>query len=292
MMNGKKLLLLGIFALLVIGLSSCKSDDKSVNTTEPTNVEKAIAVLKAIQSGDVTAMQDYISSDQYTQHNLSYPDGLSAVIGATQSGAFNGTTINIVRSFVDNDVVVLHSEYGGSWNSNSAQVVFDVFRFKDGLIVEHWDNLVNVQDDGDGTTQLNGSVTPATELDKTEANRAVVTETSKNIFLDGKYSTIAAYFDTANYVQHSVGFGTNIQPLLGFLSTLAEGTPFYKSIEFIYVEGNFALMMSQGFPDQNTGLSSAYYDLFRLENGKIVEHWDVVQTIPEQKDWANDNGKW
>ena len=51
-------------------------------------------------------------------------------------------------------------------------------------------------------------------------------------------------------------------------------------------------MQSQGFPDQTTGLASAYYDLFRLEDGKIVEHWDVVQTIPPVEDWANSNGKW
>ena len=105
---------------------------------------------------------------------------------------------------------MLHSEYGGTWNNDTAQVVFDVFRFENGLIVEHWDNLANIQDDGDGTTQLNGSVTPATELDKTEANRSLVTETGQKIFIEGLYSTIGNYFDTVNYVQHSVGFGTDI----------------------------------------------------------------------------------
>ena len=264
----------------------------TAQTADITSAEKSIAVLQAIQSGDVTAMQNYINPNKYIQHNLSYPDGASAVIGATQSGAFNGTTITTIRTFTDDDIVVLHSKYGGTWNNNTPQVVFDVFRFENGLIVEHWDNLANIEDDGDRTTQLNGALTPATNLSETEINRAVVTEASQKIFIQGLYSTIGNYFNEVDYIQHSVGFGTDIQPLLAFLATLPEGTPFYQSVEFIHVEGNFALMMSQGFPDKDTGLASAYYDLFRLENGKIVEHWDVVQTIPQESDWANSNGKW
>ena len=286
-----KFLTVGLLILSLTFMISCSDDDDN-DTPKPTNTEKSIAVLQAIQSGNVTAMQNYISSTTYTQHNLSYPDGAAAVIGATQSGAFNGTTINTIRTFEDDDIVVLHSEYGGTWNNSTPQVAFDVFRFENGLIVEHWDNLTNISNDNDGTTQLDGTLTPATDLGETEANRAVVTETSQKIFLQGLYSTIGNYFDEAAYVQHSVGYGTDIQPLLGFLSTLPEGTPFYQSIEFIHVEGNFALMMSQGFPDATSGLASAYYDLFRLENGKIVEHWDVVQEIPAQADWANTNGKW
>jgi len=283
-----------IFVSVTLFASCEKEDDNPEPEPEPelSNTEKAIAVLESIESGDVTAMEDYLNQDNYTQHNLAYPDGAAAVIGAVGSGAFTGTTIETVRSFADGEYVVLHSEYGGTWNNDTSQAVFDVFRFEGGLIVEHWDNLTNVQDDGDGTTQFNGDVTPSTDLDKTEDNRTLITEASQNIFLQGQYSTIGNYFDTTNYTQHSVGFGTDIQPLLGFLSTLPEGTPFYQSIEFIHVEGNFALMMSQGFPDQTSGLASAYFDLFRLENGLIVEHWDVVQTIPTEEDWANDNGKW
>lgn len=281
---------MGLILLSTGSLISC--DNATDPTPELSNTKKAVAILKAIQSGDVKAMQDYINQTTYTQHNLSYPDGAAAFIGAVQSGAFNGTTVETFRTLVDSDIVVLHSQYGGTWNSNTPQAAFDVFRFEDGLVVEHWDNLTNVQDDGDGTTQFNGALTPATDLDKTEANRAVIVETSQKIFIEGLYSTIGNYFDTTNYVQHSVGYGTDIQSLLGFLSTLPEGTPFYQSIEYIHVEGNFTLMMSQGFPDTTSGLASAYYDLFRLENGKIVEHWDVVQTIPAETDWANNNGKW
>jgi predicted SnoaL-like aldol condensation-catalyzing enzyme len=50
--------------------------------------------------------------------------------------------------------------------------------------------------------------------------------------------------------------------------------------------GNFVLLVSEGlFGDAPT----AYYDLFRLEDGRIVEHWDVIQEIPAEM--AHDNGK-
>lgn len=291
-MKAVKVLVGALFISSITAFASCKKEtDEPITKSIPTNTEKAISVLAAIESGDVTAMQDYLNQTTYIQHNLAYPDGAGAVIGATQAGAFTGTTINTVRSFADGNYVVLQSEYAGTWNNDTAQVAFDVFRFDSGLIVEHWDNLTQVQDDNDGTTQLNGALTPATDLTKTETNRALIAETSQKIFIQGLYSTIGNYFNTANYVQHSVGYGADIQPLLGFLSTLPEGTPFYQSIEFIHVEGNFALMMSKGYPDQTTGLASGYFDLFRIEDGKIVEHWDVVQTIPAESDWANTNGK-
>ena len=275
-------------AFMLLSLSfftSCDKDDDPVT-------EKAIAVLQAIQSGDVTAMQDYINPNKYIQHNLAYPTGVAPVIGATKSGAFKGTTIKTYRTFTDNDIVVVHSEYGGSWNKGVPQAAFDVFRFENEKIVEHWDNLTDVKDDKDGTTQFNGAVTPAKDLEKTEANRKLLTEVGQNFFVKGEYDKLGDYFNVNNYTQHSVGYGKDIKPLQGFLSSLPKGTPFYQKIEFIHVEGNFGLMMSQGYPDQKTGVVSAYFDLFRIEDGKIVEHWDVVQAIPEKSKWANTNGKW
>ena len=36
---------------------------------------------------------------------------------------------------------------------------------------------------------------------------------------------------------------------------------------------------------------AAFYDLYRIDNDKIVEHWDVIEEIPAEKDWKNSNGK-
>ena len=39
------------------------------------------------------------------------------------------------------------------------------------------------------------------------------------------------------------------------------------------------------------GVPTAYYDLWRVENGKIAEHWDVMESIADPSTWANANGK-
>ena len=37
---------------------------------------------------------------------------------------------------------------------------------------------------------------------------------------------------------------------------------------------------------------TSYYDLFRVENGKIAEHWDVMETIAPESEWKHQNGKY
>jgi predicted SnoaL-like aldol condensation-catalyzing enzyme len=53
-------------------------------------------------------------------------------------------------------------------------------------------------------------------------------------------------------------------------------------------EGNFVLVVSEGtFGDR----SRSYYDLYRLQDEKIAEHWDTLESIPPRADWKNANGK-
>lgn len=281
-----------VATLSLIGCSSSDDDDTMAQELV-SNTEKAIAVLGSLASGDSTVFADNVSADAYTQHNLSFPDGRDAVIDAMDAGALDGTTVELVRSFEDDDIVFTHAIYGGTWNGGTPQVAFDVFRFEDGLIVEHWDNLDAVQEDNDGTTQTDGTLTAiGTDAETSEATRALVATLSEALFLQGQWSSFGDYFDLDNYVQHSVGAGADSAGIVGIISSLPEGTPFYSSVEYIHAQGDFALMMSEGFPDAETGLADAYFDLFRVADGKVIEHWDVIQTIPAQSEWANTNGKW
>ena len=62
----------------------------------------------------------------------------------------------------------------------------------------------------------------------------------------------------------------------------------YKKTYMVLADGDYALAVSEG---TFGGTPTSYYDLFRVENGKIAEHWDVMETIADKETWANENGK-
>ena len=62
----------------------------------------------------------------------------------------------------------------------------------------------------------------------------------------------------------------------------------YDETHLILAQGNFVLAVSEG---TYGGAPTSYYDLWRVEDGKIAEHWDVMETIADQSTWQNDNGK-
>ena len=62
----------------------------------------------------------------------------------------------------------------------------------------------------------------------------------------------------------------------------------YKSVHKILGEGNFILVVAEA---TFGGVPTGIYDLFRIELGRIAEHWDTLEAIPPRDQWRNSNGK-
>ena len=62
----------------------------------------------------------------------------------------------------------------------------------------------------------------------------------------------------------------------------------YDEVHMVLALGNLVLAVSEG---TFGGAPTGYYDLWRVENGKIAEHWDVMETIADPSTWQNQNGK-
>ncbi len=54
----------------------------------------------------------------------------------------------------------------------------------------------------------------------------------------------------------------------------------YTKNHMILGEGNFVLTVSEG---QFLGKQVSFYDLFRIESGKVVEHWDTIEEMPAKE---------
>ncbi|OZB93668.1 nuclear transport factor 2 family protein [Paenibacillus sp. XY044] len=249
-------------------------------------VRKATAVLESLESGRPEAITAYVHPEKYIQHNQALPNGREAMLGALDHLKEIGTKVSIKRALVDGDFVVFHSVY----DFFGPKIGIDIFRFENGLIVEHWDNLQEmVEKTPSSHTMIDGPVT-IQDIDKTDANKGLVKSYVENILFGKNPDLLGSYFDGDRYIQHSPHIGDGLSGLHAALQALAE-----KKIEFQYThlhqvigQGDFVLTVSEGLFD---GQPTAFYDLFRVEDGKIAEHWDVIEAILSEEKRKNSNSR-
>ncbi|MEO0321459.1 MAG: nuclear transport factor 2 family protein [Myxococcota bacterium] len=241
---------------------------------------------------DVDAARTLFAPD-YIQHNPAVPTGAEAAISAIPALAESGLTSTVHRVLVEDDLVVVHVTYDNAEFFGAETLVsFDVFRVEGDQVVEHWDNLqVPPATTVSGRSMTDGP-TEVTDLDRTEANRAFVEEFANVVLLGGAFDRIGEYItdEPGAYLQHNPNIGDGLDGLITAFTAFAEAGQalVYTRIHRIVAEGNFVFSMSEGTLG---GVPTAYFDLFRLEDGKIVEHWDTIATIPPAEDFVHDNGK-
>lgn len=291
----KKIILLSLLSLSLIGCQTryAKQDKdetssiQSKEVDENNNKVKAIAVLKSLESGDPTAIQSYINPKKYIQHNLGFASGRETILGALSQFKASGNKVNIKRVIADGDLVAIHTDYGSGANARAG---FDVFRFENGQIVEHWDNLQSAPAKTvSGRTMTDGPI-QVTDLANTEYNKNVVRHMVEAVLIGKQLDKSSDYVSTENYYQHNPNMGDNLSGFALALEKMAKQDMAmeYTKLHKIIGEGNFVLTMSEG---KLGSKPVAFYDLFRLENYKIVEHWDTVEEIPAKAQWKNENGK-
>lgn len=258
----------------------------SLKNVALSNKDKVVALLNSFNTGDQTPIS-YINPNKYIQHNLGVADGLQGFGELMQHAPEGGFKANVLRAFQDGDYVFTHTEY----DFFGPKAGFDIFRFEDGLIVEHWDNLLPVQKPNpSGRTQFDGAIT-LTDLDKTEANKAVVRGFIENVLLNHEMDKVANYINPTTYIQHNPAVADGLDGFGAAMKYFAENglVMQYDELHMVLGQGNFVLSVSEG--KFGKGDHTAYYDLFRLEDGLIVEHWDVIATIPAKSEWKNENDK-
>lgn len=280
--------MLYLLMILLTGQIVKPHNIKEENTM--TNIEKATALINTFATGDSETAESLLS-EGYIQHNLAYGTGRDAFLSSVSylASAPVKTTVKNIRAFQDGDKVFLQTIY--NFAGAGEQVAFDIFRFDaDGKIAEHWDNLAALTAlNPSGRTQTNGTTT-VTDLDKTEVNRELVKNFLYDVMQGKRPEKAPDYFDGDTYLQHNSDIADGLSGLGAALAAMTgQGIQMiYDKVHMVLAQGNFVLAVSEG---TFGGAPTAYYDLWRVENGKIAEHWDVMETIADQSTWQNPNGK-
>lgn len=283
----KKIIIFCFAALVLVSCTSiqAKKKHKTGLSEQLSNSDKAVALLNSLETGDPKPV-GYINPDKYIQHNLMIGDGIAGFGELMKNIPQGSIKVNVIRAFSDGDYVFTHTDY----NFFGPKAGFDIFRFEDGRIVEHWDNLsAKVVTPNPSDSQFDGP-TEAIDLSKTQNNKMLVKDFVDTILIKGQFDKLSNYYAGDNYIQHNTAIADGVSGLGKALKAMAEQgiKMVYTKNHIILGQGNFVLAVSEG---EFAGQHTCFYDLFRVENNKIAEHWDVIETILPESLWKNSNGK-
>ncbi len=236
------------------------------------------ALLKSIETGDPGPVA-VVNEARYIQHNPQTHEGSAGLAELFAQLSKTGPKVNMVRGFEDGDFVFAHMEYDFS----SRKICFEVFRFEDGQAVEHWDNICARRGpNGSGRSMVDGP-TGAGDIAASEDTRTLVRSFVNTALIGGALDTLEQFI-APDYAEHNPDMMDGVATLRDALC----GDIRYQTLHRVLACGQFALSVCEG---DKSGAHTAFYDLFRVENGRIVEHWDTTETVAPKAQWKNDNGK-
>lgn len=242
------------------------------------------AMAELFDKKDTSAVDRWVAPD-YTQHNPQVSDGPEGLRGFVAT-ASEQLRYEPIRVLADGDLVALHAIYHDVQPGQSL-VAFDIFRLRDGKLAEHWDALTPVVEQTvSGRSQVDGPA-DITHPAQTDQSHKVAAGFVEAVLIGGQTDRITDYISTEQYHQHNPSIADGLDGLTAWLTQLADQgiVMAYRTLHRVVADGEFVLTQSEG---SLGGKPTAFYDLFRIQDAKIIEHWDVINEIPTT--FANTNG--
>jgi predicted SnoaL-like aldol condensation-catalyzing enzyme len=264
------------------------------------------------------AVKTYVG-DFYRQHNPFVEDDMAGFI--KHFIALNEAVPHVerfVRVIADDDLVamhVLHLELPETYKpapgeqldyENKGLVSMDLFRVNDdGKVIEHYDAMqwppseydftgtewdLSHFDTGEwparptkpvSSHNMTDGYTEIKDRHKKDENKALVRSFVEEVLVGGKLEKLGNYFEDGQCIQHNPYMRDGVQGYIDGLKELTEVQGLkHKMLHRVLGEGNFVFTQSEAV---FRGRTTAILEIFRIENGKIAEHWDVFwETIPEK----------
>ena len=239
--------------------------------------------MEGIQQGHPREAVTKYTGERYTQHSAGVADGKEGFVEFFAEFLRRNPVrdIEIMRGFEDGRFVFVQAAQSLN-GGESRWVTMDIFDTDDdGRMIEHWDVIGEIVDEAvSGRGQVAGPTEP-TDLDKTEANKSLVAGFLRDVMQEKNYERAGEFVSSIHYAQHNPSVADGLEALVEF-ARRTELT--YVEVHRVIGYGSFVAALSHvriGAADH------AVVDLFRIEDGLIVEHWDVVEEIQPRETWAN-----
>ena len=245
------------------------------------DVEKVLTVFAGISGGDVDVATEYIHRKQFVQHNPYAADGVEGLTHFIRQSPRDQLQLVVVRAFQDGPYVVTQAK-----GQRSGKEIFDIFRFEDGLVVEHWAfSAKDAPPNLSGHTQIDGPI-EAEHVEDTEKNKSLLRTYYETFHIRADHSRSEQYFAGDLMIRHEPGVRDGVAEFLRDVEVLMQHRTI-DEIKFLLGHGDFVFIAAEG---THEGEPCVYIDLYRVQDEKIVEHWGFPEMVPPKEQWKNNNG--
>ncbi|GAB2811952.1 nuclear transport factor 2 family protein [Lentzea nigeriaca] len=272
------------FAVLALFTTACGGASGTAPAADSSTASEAqnkTLVLRlyseAFNQNKTDVVRELIGSD-YVQHDKSVPGGADGQVKQFQDlkAKIPGAVATVKRTAADHDLVAVHWHASATpADEATGEAKIDLFRVGNGKLVEHWSITQTVP----ATTASGNSLfsdqyqyrngVPSLSEEQEEKNRTFAVEAYRKLS-DGDATVIDTSWDP-RYYQHNPAAANGTEPLKQFMQQqgVTQSTPAAGRTQF----GN-----TLADSDLVWVFSSDYVvaDIFRVVDGKIIEHWDVV----------------
>ncbi|WP_341225329.1 hypothetical protein [uncultured Arcticibacterium sp.] len=263
----------------IIGLTSCS---KKIVYKAPVALsndyisslpyEKKLAYWFVTAPKTESDTADTLISDTFYSRDQNWGGGKETYLKRRNSD-LSFSQIEPIRILQDDSLVAIHSRMIG----DTLRFRWDIMLIEQKKIQKHWSNVNDsLGVNPDNHSEIDGPTIPS-QLEKTANNRSLIARFIDQCMIreDGGASK---FFNFGLYTQHNRDVGDGVSGLLwGMLRMKRKGEVIkFKNNYHIVAEGNLVLSATEGYVANE---KMAFYDLFRIEKNKIVEHWDIIAPI-------------
>ncbi|MEM7797971.1 MAG: hypothetical protein AAF633_02170 [Chloroflexota bacterium] len=241
--------------------------------------------MVGIRDGEPRKAVTTYTGERYTQHSTGVKDGPEGFIEFFEPFLERNPIrdIRVIRGLEDGQYCFVHV-YQSLNNGEAEWVTMDFFDTDENdKIIEHWDVIAAYSGSTpSGHTSVDGP-TEVVDLDKTEANKALVRKMVEDVLMGKNPAAIDNYISGEEYIQHNKDVEDGLGPFKALVMQ-AERQLIYTEIVLLVGQGNFVATLCRA---EWEGEAYAQADLFRVADGLIVEHWDAAEKVLPKEEWAN-----
>ena len=278
----------------------CSKDISYVSDRGHEARNRSLSTLKAgFKAGAALDFKGFmaIATDSYIQHSPDLADGWEPVwnLLTNRPEGFSSKTKDWLgpHGFLDNgNFMVMFREVDRGDGTGLSKII-DLMRFdSDGKYSEHWDirqplakKTVSGHSETDAHSKFTDNPVDYSQKEE-EANKKVAVNFLNTAFNGGQIEKALDQNVHEDYIQHNPMVGDGKKGILD-ANTSGNLPSFCYDIKYVVAQNDLVVVYSKVTSKQGI---SAVVDILRVRDEKLVEHWDVIESVPADKDMPHTNG--